>query len=283
MTNPAGVYILIDLIIAAAILTLLLTLFVLYVLSTIGRKGHPDLPKLRGWAYAHRGLHGNGVPENSMQAFRLAKEAGYGIELDIHLLKDGSLAVFHDSPLVRTTGAEGRIEDLTAEDLKNYRLEGTDETIPLFQDVLDLYDGAAPIIVELKEVGNCADLCEAACKMLDEYKGAYCLESFDPRCIGWLRKHRPDLIRGQLTENYFRGSKAKLPWYLKLVLRHQMLNFLTRPDFVAYRFADRKTFSNTLCRKLWGMQGVTWTIKTKADFDTAVAEGWLPIFESFNP
>ena len=116
---------------AAIVLAALLLIAILYVLSTMGRKGHPDLPKLRGWAYAHRGLHGNGVPENSMEAFRRAKKAGYGIELDIPLMKDGNLAVIHDSLLVRTTGAEGRIEDLSTGELKHYKLEGTEETIPL--------------------------------------------------------------------------------------------------------------------------------------------------------
>ena len=69
-------------------------------------------------------------------------------------MKDGNLAVIHDSSLVRTTGAEGRIEDLSTEDLKNYKLEGSEEIIPLFQDVLDLYAGEAPLIVELKEYKN---------------------------------------------------------------------------------------------------------------------------------
>ena len=270
-------------IVVAIISILLLAAAILYVLSTMGRSNHTGLSELRGWAYAHRGLHGDGAPENSMEAFRRAKRAGYGIELDIHLMKDGNLAVIHDSLLMRTTGADGRIEDLTTPELCNYKLEGSQETIPLFRDVLDLYAGEAPIIVELKEHKNYAKLCEAACAMLNQYNGAFCLESFDPRCIYWLRKNRPDLIRGQLTENYFRKSKAKLPWYLKLALRHQMLNFLTRPDFVAYRFADRNTISNTICRNLWKMQGVTWTIKTKEEYDTAIAENWIPIFESFQP
>ena len=95
--------------------------------------------------------------------------------------------------------------------------------------------------------------------------------------------NRPDLIRGQLTENYFK-TKNKLPAILKFLLRHNMLNFLTRPDFVSYRFSDRKdTVTNFLCRKLWRLQGVTWTLKSQKDFDTAVAEGWLPIFEGFKP
>ena len=108
----------------------ILSLLLLYTLLVRGRRGHKDLQSLRGWAYAHRGLHGDGIPENSMAAFREALEGGYGIELDIHLLKDGNLAVMHDSLLNRTTGQPGHIEDLTTEELKNYRLEGTDETIP---------------------------------------------------------------------------------------------------------------------------------------------------------
>ena len=207
-----------------------LILFLLFLLTLMGRTGHPKLKLLQGWAYAHRGLHGHGVPENSMEAFRLAKVAGYGIELDVHLLKDGNLAVIHDSLLKRTTGAEGRIEDLTTDQLKDYRLEGTEETIPELQQVLDLFAGQAPLIVELKEANNYAELCRKTCQMLDNYNGPYCLESFDPRCVFWLRKNRPDIIRGQLTENYLRKNDLKLPWIMKFLLKNQMLNFLTLPD-----------------------------------------------------
>ena len=256
----------------------------LYVLSTIGSGGHRKLSGLRGWVYAHRGLHGQGIPENSLAAFRRAKNAGYGIELDIHLLKDGNLAVIHDSQLKRTTGASGRIEDLTTDQLKDYYLEGTDQTIPQFQQVLNLFAGNAPLIVELKCVdNNYAELCKTACNMLDSYKGLYCVESFDPRCIYWLRKNRPDIIRGQLTENFFASKSSKLPWYLKFVLRHQMLNFLTRPDFVAYRFSDRKDFSYRLCTKFWKTQSAAWTINTPADCEAAQSENSIIIFENFKP
>ena len=168
----------------------LLFLAMLYIGSVGGRPGHPGLKDLRGWNYAHRGLHSQGIPENSMAAFRASLERGYGIEFDLHLLKDGNLAVIHDSLLKRTTGAEGRIEDLTTEDLTNYRLEGTEETIPTFRQLLDLYDGKAPLIVELKpENGNHAKLAETACEMLKDYPGIYCIESFDPRCVHWLKKY----------------------------------------------------------------------------------------------
>ena len=265
-------------------LKLLLVLLIIYLLSLMGRKDHPGLEALRGWAYAHRGLHGEGVPENSMAAFRAALENGYGIELDIHLLKDGNLAVIHDSLLNRTTGQPGHIEDLTTAQLKDYHLEGTEETIPEFMDVLTLYAGKAPLIVELKPMdGNHAALAEAACNMLASYSGPYCLESFDPRCVAWLRKNRPELIRGQLSENFTKG-RNDLPLWLRFALTHNMTHLITRPDFVAYKFRDRKdTIGNDVCRKLWKMQGVTWTLKTQEEYDTAVKEGWIPIFEGFRP
>ena len=265
-------------------LELILILLALLLFATYCRKDHPGLKDLQGWSYAHRGLHGNGIPENSMAAFKAALDHGYGIELDIHLLKDGNLAVIHDSLLNRTTGQPGHIEDLTTEDLKNYSLEGTDETIPEFMDVLTLFNGKAPLIIELKpQGGNQAALAEAACKMLETYKGVFCMESFDPRCISWLKKNRPDIIRGQLTENFFK-SRNELSDILRFALTHNLVNFLGRPDFVAYKFEHRKdSFTTELCRKLWKCQGVSWTLRTKEDYDTAVGEGWLPIFEYFEP
>jgi glycerophosphoryl diester phosphodiesterase len=266
-------------------LELLIILVAVYLFAIRCRGGHPGMKDLQGWKYAHRGLHGKGIPENSMTAFRAALDHGYGIELDVHLLKDGNLAVIHDSLLVRTTGAEGRIEDLTTEELKNYRLEGTDETIPEFMDVLTLYNGKAPLIIELKpENGNHAALTEAVCKMLETYKGVYCLESFDPRCISWLKKNRPQLIRGVLAYEYGKNDKMKMPGYLKFILTHYLMNFQCVPDFIAYRFSDRNASpSIPLCRKLWKAGAVTWTLKTMEEYNTAVAEGWLPIFEDFEP
>lgn len=248
------------------------------------RKGHPELHKLRGWNYAHRGLHGEGRPENSMAAFRAALEHGYGIEFDIHLLKDGNLAVMHDSKLMRTTGCEGRMEDLTTEDLHNYRLEGTEETIPTFREVLELYGGKAPLVIELKPVdGNHAQLAKTACEMLEGYEGVYCLESFDPRCVQWLKQNRPDLIRGQLSE-YFLENDDTLPPVIRFLMSHNLLNCMGQPDFVAYKFQNRqKTFTNRIWKDLMGVQGVSWTLKTPEEYATAVKEGYIPIFEGFLP
>lgn len=258
-------------------------LIAVYLLSLMGRTGHPGLSELRHWRYAHRGLHKHGVPENSMAAFRAALEAGYGIELDLHLLTDGKLAVIHDSRLERTTGKPGKVEELSSAQLVDYHLEGTEEVIPLFSQVLELYAGKAPLIIELKPDGdNYAALCKTAVEAMEGYTGPWCMESFDPRCVDWLRRNHPDIIRGQLSCNYFR-EESRLSWWLKLALTCNLLNFRTRPDFIAYDYPTRKTLSNFLCRRLWGIQGVTWTLRTPEDYKQAVQEGWIPIFENFLP
>lgn len=266
-----------------ALLLVILILAAAFILLLKGRTGHKDLPALKNWQYAHRGLHCEGVPENSLAAFSAAKAAGYGIELDIHLMRDGELAVIHDSSLKRVADADITIEELSTLDLSRYCLEGTQEHIPLFIQVLERIDGQVPFIVELKSTTeNYAQLCEKACDLLENYNGLYCIESFDPRCVAWLRKHRPNIMRGQLTQDFFK-SKVKYSWFLKFIMKHNLYNWFSQPDFVAYRFEHRKNLSNFIVRKIWGVQGVAWTIRNKKDFDTAVQENWIPIFENFIP
>lgn len=265
------------------IICILILLSLLYLLALRGRTGMAGVGELKKWKYAHRGLHNARRPENSMAAFRAALEHGYGVEFDLHLLSDGSLAVLHDSDMERMTGRKEIIENLTAAQLKDYRLNGTDETIPEFRQLLELFDGKVPLIIELKAYkGNAYALTETACKMLENYHGPYCIESFDPYVVYWLRKNRPEIIRGQLAYNSLR-AKNGFPLPVRFVTTYLLENFLTRPDFVAYEYESRKNLSVFLCRKFWRLLGVSWTLKTRDMYNTAVGEDWLPIFEQFEP
>ena len=204
-------------------------------------------------------------------------------QLDVHLMKDGTLAVIHDSSLLRTAGADVQIEDLTREELENYRLEGTDERIPLFDEVLALFENTTPLIIELKAAnGNHFALSKAVCERLDSYKGVFCIESFDPMVVADVRELRPGICRGQLAENFLKGKGTLDP--VRSVLATGLIgNALAKPDFIAFKFEDRSCISNALCLKLWGIQGVAWTIRSKHDLLTAEAEGLIPIFEKFDP
>ena len=268
------------------ILIILIVLFLLWVLALRCRKGHPAWEALRKFRYAHRGLHNSteGIPENSMAAFRLAAEHGYGVELDIHLTRDGRLAVIHDNSLLRTAGVDVKAKDLTVEELSQYCLEGTKEKIPFLEEVLPLFEGKAPIIVELKVEGNAAALAKAACDLLDQYKADYCIESFHPQAIIWLKKNRPEICRGQLSQNFFRNEEGTgLGKAADFAMTNLLSSFLAEPDFIAYNHQHRSCLSLQLAKAFWQVQEVSWTLRSPEDMERCEAEGSLSIFENFKP
>lgn len=268
------------------ILAILVVLFILWVLALRCRKGHPAWDTLKKFRYAHRGLHDskNGIPENSMAAFRLAAENGYGIELDVHLTKDGRLAVIHDNSLLRTAGVDVKAKDLTAEELGQYRLEGTEEKIPFLEEVLPLFEGKAPLIVELKVEGNSAALTKATCDLLDQYNADYCIESFHPQAIIWLKKNRPEICRGQLSQNFFQNEEGTgLGKAADFAMTHLLTSFLTVPDFIAYHHQHRNRWSLKLAKAIWRVQEVNWTIRTPEAMEVCERDGSLSIFEQFKP
>lgn len=261
---------------AAAALAGLGYLLVWFLLH--GRRDGPGWEKLEGFRYAHRGLHGPGVPENSLAAFRRAAEAGYGAELDVHLTRDGRLVVIHDGDLERMCGVPGRVAEKTAEELAALRLAGSEEHIPLLEEVLPLFAGRAPLVVELKtDRHGAAALARDTVDCLDRFSIDYCVESFDPRPLRWLRRHRPSVLRGQLSQDFHRHPSGQGPWN-RLALTNLFYNAFTRPDFVAYRFGDREKPAVRLCRK-FGMRMAYWTLRSRADVALAEQEGALPIFE----
>ena len=251
------------------------------------RRGQPGWDKLGPVRYAHRGLHDleQGRPENSMAAFRAAVEGGFGAELDLHLMADGRLAVVHDSDLTRVCGRKVCIEDLTAGDLKDYPLQGTTETIPLFEDVLALFEGKTPLVVELKvERGNAGALTDAAMALLAGWNGTYCVESFHPGVLLRLKARYPDVIRGQLSQNFMKASEVG---GLSLPARFMMTNLLTsaftKPDFIAYNCLDRQNVSLRLTKKLYGVHEVAWTVRDEETMERLEAEEVPVIFEKFVP
>ena len=247
-----------------------------------GRKNGPGWEKLTGVRYAHRGLHGPGAPENSLTAFRRAAEAGYGAELDVHLTRDGRLAVFHDASLERMCGVSGRVEEKTAAELSDLRLAGTAERIPFLEEVLPIFAGRRPLIVELKTGRHgAAALARTAVDCLDRFSIDYCVESFDPRPLLWLRLCRRTVLRGQLAKNFL-AEPAGLNAWNRLALTNLLYNIFTRPDFVAYRFQDRERLAVRLCRR-FEMTLAYWTLVDPGQIDRAEQEGALPIFERSDP
>ncbi len=238
-----------------------------------------DMKELPAYAYAHRGLWDQAHPENSLSAFRRAVEAGYGIELDIQRTRDGRLVVFHDASLKRMCGREGRIQDMTFAELSKLTLAGTDEGIPLFEDVLGITEGRVPLIVELKTCHAYRELCRESAAMLDRYEGLFCVESFDPRIVHWFRWHRPKWIRGQLVYGLTHGKYRKnIPG---IFLSSLMMNSLGRPDFLAMDVDTDDSLPFKLVRKL--CHTAAWTVSSRQVMEEKQKLFTLMIFEGFEP
>ena len=265
---------------AAAVLFLLAAL---YFLLIIPRFNSPDCSALMGRFYAHRGFHNlaNGIPENSLKAFRLAVEKDYGIELDVQLSSDGVPVVFHDNTLTRMCGVDKRVCELSLAELKKLSLGGTSEQIPTFREFLELVNGRVPLIVEIKMETRDDRIPEAVNGLLEDYRGPYCIESFHPSALIWYKKHRPDVFRGQLCTNFMKENKKCSPAYF--LLSKMLTNIAARPDFIAYNWKYRNDLSRRICCNLYHALPVAWTIRSQQELDQCRKDFQLFIFEGFTP
>lgn len=254
------------------------TFFLLYVFVLVRpRKRDLNTEKLLV-DYAHRGLHSETVPENSLEAFSLAVKNGYGIELDVQLSGDGEVMVFHDDTLERLTGVSGKFSDYTAKELHEMKLLSTNEHIPYLSEVLEAVDGKVPLLIELKGTNLNTSLCEKTAHVLNGYKGDYCIESFNPFLVRKMKKFLPNVFYGQLYSNLCQDAESYNP--ILLILSWMVLNFISRPDFIAYNQVHRNSFPVKITTTFYKAEKFVWTIRTEQEMTEAKSCGECLIFET---
>ena len=231
--------------------------------------------------FAHRGLHDaeNGIVENTLPAFEAACANGYGMELDIQFSKDLQVVVFHDDTLTRLTGDRRRVDACTLEELRAFHLMGNESArIPTLREVLDTVNGRTPLLIELKNGRRNTRLCEALMEMLADYPGEYLVESFNPLIVAWFRRHAPQVVRGQLVcpMGDYKPKAGNISGFFMAGL---LLNFLTRPDFVAYDCNTPRFFSPHFQRFMFHTPMAAWTVRTESMKRLIEQRGEIPIFE----
>lgn len=206
---------------------------------------------------AHRGLWDEVRPENSMGAFKRCIEENIPIELDVHILKDSILVVFHDDNLLRMTGVNRYLKDCTYDEIKDLKLLETEYCIPTFKEVLDFVNGQVLLDIEVKCDVMSLKICKIMSEYLDQYRGAFQIKSFSPYHLAWFRFHRPQYKRGLLVS---RLSNTSLPKFVKYLLFNMKFNFLCRPNFIAF---DRRDLPNRKLDELHksGIPIYLWTIR----------------------
>jgi len=225
---------------------------------------------------AHRGLHNQTMPENSLPAFQNAIDHGFAIELDLRQLKDGTVVVFHDPNIKRMCGVNASIDKLTKKDLPYFNLNHSTQHIPTLQEVLDLVDNKVPLMIELKPIKNRAKFAEAVYKILKKYNGRFAVKSFDPRIMLWFRKNTKKIQIGMLSSNF---KTTYAPLFQRIFVKRLTLFNKIKPDFISYEW-------NGLPSKFISSKGVpilAWTIRSKKQEKTVMQYAKTVIFENYIP
>ena len=238
---------------------------------------------------AHRGLHdvAHAIAENSLPAFWAAARAGYPIELDVRLLADGEVVVFHDRDLDRLTNATGPIAARTSEDIISLTLLGAsigddpkreDARIPLLHDVLDLIAGSTPLLIEIKNEGDVGALEAAVVAAVESYNGAFAIQSFNPETVQWWRDTAPGVPRGLLAGD-FRFEPVDDATRRRLQNLEDIA--MCEPDFIGYDIR-LLPFDRVAHERKTGRPIIGWTARSRDEALQALEHCDNVIFEGFD-
>lgn len=228
---------------------------------------------------AHRGLHNEEIPENSLSSFKNAIKHKCPIELDITCLADGTPVVFHDEKLSRMTGKDGFITNSSLEEISKINLLGSKEKIPTLAQALETIDGKVPVLLEIKNFSKVGNLEKAVWKILQSYKGEYAVMSFNPYTLEWFKNNAPKVKRGQLA-SFFKNRE--ISGLRKFSLKRMLFNKkISQPNFIVYQAED---LPNKYVKKYYGVLPVlACSIKSEGDqerlsgfCDNFVFDGYIP-------
>lgn len=259
----------------------LCALFLFLIAPNLGRR-KTVRNALEQALFAHRGLHGGleKLPENSLEAFEKAAEAGYGVEMDVRTTSDGHLIVFHDATLKRLFGRDERIDQMTLSEIREMRLGGN-QKIPTLKEALTVLRGRAPLLLEIKSRPfRNRGIAPKVRDCMQEYKGVFCVESFDPMVLLYFRLHAPEIFRSQLMGAPGGEKSPHTRLFTGLCL---LTCFISRPDVIAYPVSGERNLIFRMMRSVFRPVTAAWTVRSKEEFKRIRPRCDLMIFESFIP
>ncbi|QIK97036.1 glycerophosphodiester phosphodiesterase [Sphingomonas sp. HDW15A] len=216
--------------------------------------------------FAHRGLHGTGLPENSLAAFEAALAVGAGIECDLRLTADGIPIIFHDRDTGRLCGKTRVCSEAHWADLAGLRLSGTDHRIPSLAELLALVAGRVPLLLELKDERNSARFSAAVAAELRKYEGPAGVMSFAAGVGRWLAERAPNVRRGLVLS----GRDSTLRRW------HKMRR--SDPQFLAVKVTELGEAWLHSARER--MAVYSWTVRSAAERKTATVHADACIWEA---
>jgi glycerophosphoryl diester phosphodiesterase len=250
-----------------------------------------NTPKSLDWLtarpIAHRGLHDavHGVIENTAAAVRAAIDGHYGLEVDVQVSRDGEAMVHHDDMLGRLTDGVGRLDALTAAELKRVAFRGSDEPMMTLGELCDLIGGRATLLIEMKSrFDGDPRLPLRVATVLGSYRGPAAPMSFDPRQLSLLRQKSRDLVLGVIAAKYRPHPYWDLmPAWMRYGMGYLLTALAPRPQFVAYGLNNLPALAPLVARHVFGLPLLAWTVRTDAERNAASRWADQMIFEGLRP
>jgi len=249
-------------------------------------------PKSLDWLtarpIAHRGLHdaAHGVIENTAPAVTAAIGGHYGLEVDVQVSRDGEAMVHHDDVLGRLTDGAGRLDLMTAAELKRVPFRESDQHMMTLGELCDLIGGRATLLIEMKSrFDGDPRLPFRVAAILAAYRGPAAPMSFDPHQLSLLRhKSQKDLVLGIIAAKYRPHPYWDLmPAWMRYGMGSLLTALTSRPQFVAYAVANLPALAPRVARRVFGLPLLTWAVRTEAERKTALRWADQMIFEGFRP
>lgn len=229
--------------------------------------------------YAHRGLHSEKIIENTMESFELAKEKGFGIELDVHLTLDNKIVVFHDYTLERLVGDDRYISTIPSNELKNYKLKRTGQGIVLLDEVLDLVKSEVPIVVEIKSLFREEEMANRVVEASRAYKGNIAFKSFNHDLMDKLKIYAPEVLCGKVFSKLI--SDTPMAQQMSLITDKSYFSY-DKMDFISVSYNELMSKYIAVAKRK-GVKVMSWTLKDKTLANLALKKADAVMFEGFIP
>ncbi len=236
---------------------------------------------------AHRGFFDyDNAPENSLNAFRRAIEHNYAVELDVQIISDGTPVVFHDDELSRLTHKDGYVKNLKTEDLNQYNLGKSDQTIPTLKQVLETINGRTPILLEIKNGAlKPQDDCQKIYDVIKDYTGEIAIQSFNPYALEWFVNNAPKYPRGLLASRWRKKNRDVEPdqpksFFVRYSTGHLLLFKHAKPNFLNYEIRD---LPNRFVRKHKDIPLLCWVAYNQEEYTNAMKKADNIVFQDFEP
>lgn len=260
----------VEILLVLSVVVMIGAIVLVYCTRKPGRHEHAEW--LTSVLIAHKGIHDGNIPENTIASFSKAVAFGKPIELDLSMTKDKQIIVFHDKKLTRLFGIDSNIKDMTTGELNTLKFPNSTETIPLFRDVLQLINGKVPLIIEIKNEGKVGEMEQKIFDELKSYTGKYAIQSFNPFSVKWFRVNAPEVIRGQLSGNFIvsdyevkNAGITRLPWIQRFLLSNLLLDFESKPNYIAYEIQHTEVKTFRKLKKL-GVPVLGWTVQNREEY-----------------